>query len=543
MEEKKRLTRFVFARVVVVSLFLLSTTILSIRGTETSPQYILPDITQLVVATYLVSIFALIVLRVTNRFNRIITYLQIVWDLGFVTLLLLLTGGAGSPYSFLYMFSIISASILLSRKEALYTAGLCSILYGALMDLHYYGKLTSLGLSSITAQQFQPGAFFFIISVTIFGFFSTAFLTGYLADKLRASETALLKQAIDFEEMERLNSSIVSNLNSGLLTITPEGRIRAFNRYAQQLTGVSQADAYDRPLTEILPGFGPFMGRIGNIAREEMVHRRGAGEEMTLGFKSVTFTDKDGIPVGVIIDFQDLTQLIKMKAELARADRLAAIGELSARIAHEIRNPLAAISGSVQLIANGGNIDAGDRRLMDIIVRETERLNKLIKDFLDYARPTQPSKARADLGMLVADIRELMEADRRFEGVNIRNDVPRELEVDVDSDKFRQVLWNLLVNAVEAISGDGMISITAEEIDHCYEFQGAGAVLITISDTGSGMDEEELKRVFEPFHTTKTGGTGLGLATVYRVIEAHGGKIRVTSVKGEGTEFTIVLPK
>jgi len=411
------------------------------------------------------------------------------------------------------------------------------------MDLHYYGKLTSLGLSPASAQQFQPAAFFFIISVTIFGFFLAAFLTGYLADKLKASETALRKQTIDFEELERLNSSIVSNLNSGLLTITPEGRIRAFNRYAEQLTGVSQAEAYDRPLTDILPGFGPFMRRIGNITREEMVHRRGDGEEMTLGFKSVTFTDKDGVPIGVIIDFQDLTQLIRMKAELARSDRLAAIGELSARIAHEIRNPLAAISGSVQLIANDGSIDAGDRRLMDIIVRETERLNKLIRDFLDYARPTQPSKATVNLDALVAEIRELMEADRRFEGVEIRNEVPRDLEVNVDSDKFRQVLWNLLVNAVEAMPDDGMISITAEEIDHCYEFQGASAVSITISDTGSGMDEEELKRVFEPFHTTKAGGTGLGLATVYRVIEAHGGKIRVSSVKGKGTEFTIVLPK
>lgn len=542
MEAKNRLIRFVLARVVVVSLFLLSTTILGIRGPETSPKYILPDITQLVVATYLVSLFALVILKKTSKFNRALSYLQIVWDLGFVTLLLLLTGGIGSPYSFLYLLSIISASILLSRKEALYTAGLCSILYGALMDLHYYGRLTSLGLSSVAAQQFQPGAFFFIISVTIFGFFLTAFLTGYLADKLRASETALLKQTIDFEEMERLNSSIVSNLNSGLLTITNDGRIRAFNRYAEQLTGVSQAEAYDRPLVEILPGFEPFMNRIGNTAREEMVHKRADGEEMVLGFKSVSFTDKDGFALGVIIDFQDLTQLIKMKSELARADRLAAIGELSARIAHEIRNPLAAISGSVQLIANGGSIDAADKRLLDIIVRETERLNKLIRDFLDYARPTQPSKKLVNLCGLVNEIRELMEGDCRFEGVVIRNDCPEELEVFVDADKFRQVLWNLMVNAVEAMSDEGMISINAEEISSSYELKGAGAVLVKISDTGSGMNEEELKRVFEPFHTTKTGGTGLGLATVYRVIEAHGGKIRVSSEKGKGTEFTIVLP-
>ncbi len=543
VEENKRLIRFVFARVVVVSLFLISTTILGIRGPEANPEYILPDITQLVVASYLLSVFVLIVLRSTSRFNRGLTYLQIVWDLGFVTLLLLLTGGIGSPYSFLYLLSIISASILLSRKEALYTASLCGILYGALMDLHYYGRLLPLGLSSASAQQFQPAAFFFIISVTIFGFFLTAFLTGYLAEKLKASEKALLKRMIDFEELERLNSSIVSNLNSGLLTITNDGKIRAFNRYAEQLTGVSQEEAYDRPLIEILPGFGPFMGRIVNISREEMVHKRADGEEMVIGFKSVPFTDKDGVALGVIIDFQDLTQIIKMKAELARADRLAAIGELSARIAHEIRNPLAAISGSVQLIANGGSIDVTDRRLLDIIVRETERLNKLIRDFLDYARPTQPNKKLVNLSSLVDEILELMAADSRFEGVLIRNKCPENLDVFVDSDKFRQVLWNLMVNAVEAIEDAGVIGIDAEEIGSSYELNGAGAVLIRISDTGSGMDAEALKRVFEPFHTTKAGGTGLGLATVYRVIEAHGGKIRVSSVKGKGTEFTIVLPK
>lgn len=542
MEEKKRLIRFVFARVVVVSLFLLSTTILGIKGPEASSSYILPDITQLVVATYLLSILALIVIRTSNRFYQALTYLQIVWDVGFVTLLLLLTGGSASPYSFLYMLSIISASILLSKGEALYTAALCGILYGSVMDMHYYGKLQSLGLSPIAAQQFAPGTFFFIIFVTIVGFFLTAFLTGYLAEKLKASESALRKQVIDFEELERLNSTIVSNLNSGLMTITNEGRIRAFNRYAEQLTGVCQADAYDKPLTDILPGFSPFMNKIQCISREEMVHNRADGEEMVIGFKSISFTDKDGFSLGVIIDFQDLTQLIKMKSELARADRLAAIGELSARIAHEIRNPLAAISGSVQLIANGGSIDAADKRLLDIIVRETERLNKLIRDFLDYARPTQPSKKLVNLCGLVNEIRELMEGDCRFEGVVIRNDCPEELEVFVDADKFRQVLWNLMVNAVEAMSDEGMISINAEEISSSYELKGAGAVLVKISDTGSGMNEEELKRVFEPFHTTKTGGTGLGLATVYRVIEAHGGKIRVSSVKGKGTEFTIVLP-
>jgi len=185
VEEKNRLIRFVFARVVVVSLFLLSTTILDIRSSDVGSRYILPDITQLIVATYLVSIFVLICLKITSRFNQALTYLQIVWDVGFVTLLLLLTGGSASPYSFLYMLSVISASILLSRREALYTAGLCGILYGAVMDLHYFGRLVSLGLSPIAARQFSPESFFFIVFVTILGFFLTAFLTGYLAERLK----------------------------------------------------------------------------------------------------------------------------------------------------------------------------------------------------------------------------------------------------------------------------------------------------------------------------------------------------------------------
>jgi len=543
VEEKKRLVRFILARVVVVSLFLISTAILDTSesgGGISAPA--LTGITRLVVATYLISVLSLVLLWATDRLHRAITYLLIIWDLGFVTLLLLLTGGIASPYSFLYLLSIISASMLLSRREALYSASLCAILYGAIMDLHYFGRLRSIGLPPEAAQQVDPGTLFVIISVNIVAFLLTAVLTGYLAERLRASEKALRKQAIDFEELERLSTSIVSNLSSGLMTVNDEGRIRVFNPYAERLTGYFQEDVYDHPLSEVIPAFVPLMESIFGPSQDEIEYRNRQGKTFVFGFKSVPIPDKEGTIVGAIIDFQDLTLVKKMKAELERADRLAAIGELSARIAHEIRNPLASISGSVQLIAGGKNIDPQDKVLLDIVLRETERLNTLIKDFLAYARPTRPVKTSIRLGWLLRELKTLLETDQRFSGITIREECPEDLTIFVDGDQFRQVLWNLFVNAAEAMSGAGTITFRALVSGGGAEAKAGYPVLLTVTDTGAGISEEELVRLFEPFHSTKAGGSGLGLAMVYRIIETHGGRIRVSSVKGTGTEFTISLP-
>ncbi|MRR06155.1 MAG: PAS domain S-box protein [Deltaproteobacteria bacterium] len=542
MEEKKRLVRFVLARVVVVSLFLISTAILdpSESGGISGPA--LTGLTRLVIATYLISILSLVLLYATSRLHRAITYLLIIWDLGLVTLLLLLTGGIASPYSFLYLLSIISASMLLSRREALYSASLCAILYGAIMDLHYFGRLSSIGLPPEVARHVEPGTLFVIIFVNIVAFVLTAVLTSYLVERLRASETALRKQEIDFEELERLNTSIVSNLSSGLLTINEEGRIRVFNPYAERLTGYSQKDVYDRPLPEVIPAFGPLLDSLFGPSQDEIEYRNWQGKTFVFGFKSVPIPNKEGTTVGAIIDFQDLTLVKKMKAELERADRLAAIGELSARIAHEIRNPLAAISGSVQLIAGGKNIDPQDKVLLDIVLRETERLNTLIKDFLAYARPTRPVKTKIRLAWLLGELKTLLAADQRFSAITIHEECPDELVVFVDGDQFRQVFWNLFVNAAEAMGGAGTITFRAVVAGGGIEANAGYPVLVTVADTGVGMAEEELARLFEPFHSTKPGGSGIGLAMVYRVIESHGGRIRATSVPGIGTEFTISLP-
>jgi len=542
MAEKKRLAWFIFIRVMVVTLFLVSTYILYLKEPDSIGQTSLVTLTKLIVATYLFSLVSFIALKISAAYQRFLTYIQIIWDLILVTLLLVITGGINSPYSFLYTMSIISASVLLARREAIYTASLCAILYGAILDFQYYGKLTAFGLSQVPAQQYGASYVLYTLFLNIGAFYLTAFLTGYLAERARKSETALREKVIDLEELERLNSSIVTNLGSGLLTINNSGRVRVFNRYAQQITSMSQEDAYDRQLYEIFPGFAQYADRISDIVNGEIDFQTAQLTPLIIGFKSVPLTDKTGERIGAIINLLDLTQIKQMEAELKKADRLAAIGELSARIAHEIRNPLAAISGSVQLISQGGGISTEDSRLLAIVLRETSRLNELITDFLAYARPNLPEKTPIVLRGLVEEIESMAHADHRFAQVRIYNECPQGLMLMADLDQIRQVFWNLLVNAVEAMTDGGSIHIRAEQNFSDSSLPHKDNVAIVLADDGMGMDERVKSRIFEPFFTTKAGGTGLGLATVYRIIQAHGGVMHVDSTPGKGSRFTIVLP-
>lgn len=543
MLDRKRIGWFILLRVVVVTCFLASTALFKLHAQENLADGVATALAQLVLATYLFSLISLVVLRYTVRHTRTLTYVQIVWDLLLVTTLILITGGVNSPYAFLFFLSIISASVLLARIEAYYTASLCVILYGGLLDLQYYGKLSALGLSQLPAQQYGAGYIFYLIFLYSASFYLTAFLAGNLSERARRSETALQEKEIDYEELERLNSSIVSTIDSGLLTINQEARIRVFNRYAEILSGISQREAYDRPLGEVIPGLKSYLGEVFGVVQGEFEHTGQNGEQILLSFKSVPLVDKHGETVGAILDLHDLTQMKRMQVELKRADRLAAVGELSARMAHEIRNPLAAISGSVQLVALKPWVDEKDQRLFSIILRETDRLDGLLRDFLFYAKPAQPTKVPLNLRRVIMDLCALLSTDPRLEGVTVQNNVPDDLFVVFDKDQCSQILWNLLVNGAEAIAGAGRIDIEAS-LDRSRRSKSGGEdqVRICIRDNGSGMSRLQVKRVFEPFFTTKKGGTGLGLATVYRIVETHGGRVTVTSLEGKGTTVTLYLP-
>ena len=541
MKERRRLAGFILTRILLVTLFLVATLILKSKAPSSIEEWVFPRFLLLLMVAYLFSLVSLVISWLNAKLTLSLAYFQIIWDLLFVTALLLVTGGIASPFSFLYLLTVINASVLLSRREAIYTASLCGILYGALLDFQFYGLLAPLGLSQAQADQYGAGYIFYTIFVNLAGYYLAAFLTGYLAERALRSERALEEKAVDFDELTRLHSAIVTSMNSGLMTLDPDRRIKVFNAYAEQLTGLTQTEVYDRRLEVVLPEFLPVAGAL--YVRSEIALSSGRTSPRILGCAATTLSDREGRDSGIIINFQDVTELKQMEAELKRADRLAAVGELSARIAHEIRNPLASISGSVQLIAQDRAIRGEERQLLDIVIKETERLNGLISEFLAYARPHPPQRVPVRLCRMIDDLRILMRSDRRFERIAIRQEFADSMMVQVDIDQFAQVLWNILANAADAMPDGGEITVGMERLTgEGEERVGASWDEIAISDTGRGMSTHELSSIFEPFFTTKRGGTGLGLATVYRIVEGHGGHVRVESTPGRGTRFLIYLP-
>ena len=544
IEKRKNVAWLIFARLVVVSLFLASITYFNIKQPDFFPDEMLRDVTRLIIFTYLFSILSLTALRFSTSVIKPLGYAQIVWEALFVSILVVLTGGISSTYAFLFNLAIINASFLFGRREAFYTAGFCGIIYGSIIDLHYFGRLENLGLVNGPGDLYGINYVFSLISTNLLAFFLTAMLTGYLAERARKSETALKEKEIDYEELETLNSLIVSTLDSGLVTINSQARVRVFNRYASELTGIDQESAYDQELSAIIPGINLSSLAAQSETRRELVYLTGNGLKKFLSVKYAPLYDKEGSILGAVIDFNDLTEIRAMETRLKKADRLAAIGELSARIAHEVRNPLASISGSVQLIAESGSIPDSDKKLLEIVLRETWRLDNMVSEFLQYARPLPPDRNWFSLNLLITDIISLLKGDVRFFSINFSNRTTGQIEIFADRNQFHQVLWNLILNAAEAITDGGKIFIDCSwgaSIKNGSPDSGK-FLHLTIADSGSGILEKDMELIFEPFFTTKQGGSGLGLASVYRILEAHNGTISVANSSDTGTSFMIVLP-
>lgn len=542
MGPERRLRFFIYARIVVSFLFLASTIVLSYQEPITAGDFFRSGITRLMMFSFLFSLVSHLALRF-KKFRFFVTYLQTIWDVLFVTLLLLFTGGILSPYSFLYLLSIMNAGVLLGRREALYTASLCGILYGAIVDFQYFGLLEAIGLSQADARQLGASHLFYTIFLNLMGFGLTAFITGFLSERARESEAALQVKTINYDELSQLNSMIVSNIETGLLTTNSRGNIRVFNPYAESLTGFSLEEVYDKPICSIFPELEHQFDSVTDMVRGEIEYVSRDGRHMVFGYSAVPLEDTHKYTASVIFNFRDITTIRRMEEALKRADRLAVLGELSARMAHEIRNPLAAMSGAVQMLAEQGSIAGNDSRLLSIVLRESDRLNKLISDFLAYARPSSPQKVPLDLRALVEDMRLLLTADNRFNSIEIVNLVPVHAVINADAHQFSQVLMNLLANSADAMPEGGTIEVEAKvPLKEENGSRMTPVAVISVADSGCGIDPETSMHLFEPFWTTKTAGTGLGLAIIYRIIEGHGGTISVDSPPSGGCRVSIMLP-
>jgi two-component system sensor histidine kinase PilS (NtrC family) len=453
--------------------------------------------------------------------------LELSGDGALIAALVYCTGGVRSVFAFLYMIWIVHAAVRAGATGALCAAGASVIATAALGMGAVQGWLPS----------FEPGAsrelreVWAALGTQGAASLAVALLSRGLARRVRQGEQEL-------RELGELHGRIFDHVASGLLTVDADHAISSFNPEAERITGYAAEEVIGRPLGALFPELDL---RDPGLARASCRIRNRAGDELRLGLSRSWLCDEGGRPEGAIVIFQDLTQITAMEEELRRRERLSAVGQLAAGLAHEIRNPLASLSGAIELLGRDRRpADAASRRLLRIVQRETERLNRLVSSFLSYARAESVRGQPVALAELFAELGELLrQGDHR--DLRVECDVPAELAAKGDADRLRQVFWNLLLNAAESRPVDHTVRVRARRLPELLD--GVPALEIEIVDRGEGIAPEARERIFEPFFTTKPKGTGLGLATVHRVVEAHQGELELQSEPGRGTTVRIRLPR
>ncbi|HEY8370462.1 MAG TPA: ATP-binding protein [Thermodesulfobacteriota bacterium] len=540
---RERLKWSLLLRVVVVTVMLGAAAALQAGVREPLVPRPLTVLYLLIGLTYaLTVVYALALPRLRPALLQLFAYGQVLHDLGFATVTVAFTGGLESPFVVLYTLGIVNAGLLLYRRGTVLAVSLAALslvlvtqVPPAWLPGQEEGPLDWLAASSTRTV----GRTDLALVLSLAGFVAIGALASYLADQLRRASERLEAKSVDLAELEAMNRLIVQSIQSGLLTVSPDGRITSFNRAAQSITGRAPAEVIGQPVRDLFPGID--LDRPGRGERWEVEYTRPSGETLTLGFSVSALHDEPGNPaeaprnLGRIVLFQDLTPYKALEEEVRRVDRLAAVGKLAAGMAHEIRNPLASMSGSVQLLKEElVTASREHRRLMDIILRETDRLNELITDFLLFARPGTPRREPLDLAAVIDETAALVGTGRdRAVELDVR--LERPLPMIGDPRELRQVFWNLVVNAEQAMPRGGRIEVAGR-------LAADGSIEVTVKDTGSGIAAKDLERIFDPFFTTKPNGTGLGLAIVHRIVQSHGGTIAVASRPDAGTTFTLRLP-
>ncbi len=458
---------------------------------------------------------------------RPLAYFQLAMDVVASCVLIYLTGGIESWFSFLLILIVLASGIVIGRRAGFAIATLSSILYGAMIDLQYFRLIPVPYNLALSGKDFLYNVFSNITALYL-----TAYLMGHLSRRVEKITEKLEEKATDFRELTAFNKEVLENMPSGLIVMDGEGRLMSLNRAGETMTGISRAEAAGMDIRRIFPFIADH--RKPNVRAEGTVNT-GSGEKtigLTISPMNEGQSGPEG-PDGYLCIFSDLTDIKKMQREIELKRQWAMIGELSANIAHEIRNPLAALRGAVEMLYKG-NPDQGQREsLTRIALAEMDRLNRIITDFLMYSRPARRSPEPVELGLLLKGTLELL-GKAAPPQVEISSDVEADIHVHADPDRLQQVFYNLALNAFQAMPGGGLLRVTGRKAD--------GRAEISFADTGGGVAPEDAQKIFFPFYTTKAGGSGLGLSIAMRIMEDHGGTIRLESSPGRGAEFTAIMP-
>lgn len=524
-----------FLRVMFLSLLLGLTVLL--QSNESS--LVLPPLQHIayfIAAIYLYTILSAATLRFLKKY-KLFGYLQILSDAALTSFLVYYTGCSQSVFTIVYFFPVVSGAFMFFRTGALLFAAFSCFLYLTILILEYNGytphnikKLLGRPDLNILMQFFTThGLTFFLVAI----------LSSLLAQRLKKTEAALIQTASNYDRLAQLYKQIFDDIGTGIITVDDGGLITSFNRASEIITGYQANEVLGKKRAELFPGLQPLdpveNRPIINLARKN-------GDHIPVGYSWSRLNTPDGSGNSRVYTMQDLSHIRKMEAQIQQAEKMAAIGEMAAGIAHEFRNPLAAISGAAQLLCQ--DIPAGTYTvpLMNIITRESDRLDTVIREFLFFSKPAKPQKEWFSLRTLCQEslqiIRQSLGNDREF---HYHIEVPENLTCWADPQQIKQVLLNLVTNSYNAMKTSGG-AVTIHAAEEKKPFDNTRRTKILVADTGPGVPVEVVNNIFQPFFTTRREGTGLGLAIVHQIVTSHGGSIQVENAPGGGAVFTVELP-
>jgi two-component system sensor histidine kinase PilS (NtrC family) len=545
MDLRGRLSTLIAIRVVVSTLLMGSAIVVQISRPGSLP---VDPFFFLIGLTYALSVVYLATLRIAVRRPWLIDA-QLGGDAILVSAFIVITGGITSYFSSLYLLAIIAAATVRFRRGALQVAALSAILYLGLVSAQYL-----VASNLLTAEWLFPrGAFDlptigygqYTVGINLFGFFAVAMLSGSLAEGVRTAGASLERASNQIADLRAFNEYVIDNLLSGLVTTDAAGRVLTFNRAATAITGVPANDAIGKGIADVMQLGESYRSQLPALAevrsfRVDTQYRRPDRRTIEIGLTVSNLAFPDG-RLGMLVTFQDVTDLRRLERNGRLQQRLAAVGEMAAGIAHEIRNPLAAMSGSMQVLREELPLSDEQAQLMDIVLRESERLNDTIRSFLAYARPQRFAVARLDLRKTMQDTALLIRngSDVRENHV-VDVDVPEgPVWFDADENQVRQIVWNLATNGLRAMPDGGRLRLAVASETRPG---GAPEVVLTVDDEGRGIPAEEIDAIFQPFRSSFEKGTGLGLAIVHRIVTDYGGTIHVSSTVGRGTTMRVRMP-
>ncbi|MFH1021022.1 MAG: ATP-binding protein [Pseudomonadota bacterium] len=537
---KKQIQWLLFFRVLFLSLMLGISVLLQTK----TPSIFLPPLHHLayfIAGLYVFTILSALVVRMIQCYSRF-GYLQITLDTLLVTILVFSTGGSQSVFTVVYFFPIVMGAFMLFRRGSLLFATLSTLLFGTLLLIEYSGHASRF-VQNYPSQlaNFQILLHYFTIySLT---FFLVAILSSMLSTRLQKTEAELFQTVNDYDRLSFLYKQIFDDINTGIITVDADNRATSFNRAAELITGYRPGEILGQELCQA------FSGLEIPLRHDERRHtaaiRRKNGETIPVGYSCSRLNAPDDNENGYVYTLQDLSQIKKMEAQVQQAEKMATIGEMAAGIAHELRNPLAAISGAVQLLDRDTRDNSVNKRLFNIIMRESDRLDATIHDFLLFSKPVNPEKKWFSLRDLAREAVETLGQNPDWNrALTLDLEIQPGLDCWADPQLVRQVLLNLIANSANACRHmeKGEILLRAEETAAGHKETPEAAIVLEIVDNGHGIPEGLRERIFEPFFTTRETGTGLGLAIVRQIVHSHGGEISLRDCRPQGTIFSVRLP-